>query len=165
LTITEGASATAVVDALKAQHPEAFGLIAATGAAGQEAAVTAARLEGEAAGRTAETARVKAVFANSLPGHETLIQALALDGQTSGDQAASQIVAAERQGGAAYLEGAANSEANAVKGAPDASAGKKTIDPKTLAAEARALVNAEAAKGNKITVSAAARMIAKGASA
>lgn len=165
LTITEGASATAVVDALKAQHPEAFGLIAATGAAGQEAAVTAARLEGEAAGRTAETARVKAVFANSLPGHETLIQALALDGQTSGDQAASQIVAAERQGGSAYLEGAANSEANAVKGAPDASAGKKTIDPKTLAAEARALVSAEAAKGNKITVSAAARMIAKGASA
>lgn len=167
LTIAEGATAAAVVEALKAQHPAAFAAIAATGSTDMESAVEAARQAGHAAGRlegyaeghTAETARVAEVFAVTLPGHEKLIQALAIDGKTTGGQAAAQIIAAEKKGGADYLEGAGNSEANKVKGGAEAQGGKSTVDPKTLAAEARALVDAEAAKGNKITVSAAARMI------
>lgn len=167
LTIAEGATAAAVADALKAQHPAAFAAIATTGATDMATAVEAARVtghaagkaEGEAAGRTAETARVTAVFANSLPGHEKLIQALALDGTTSGPEAAAQIIAAEKKGGADYLQDAANTEANKVKGGAESQTGKTTTDPKALAAEATALVAAEAAKGNKISVSAAVRMI------
>lgn len=170
LTIAEGATAAAVAEALKAQHPEAFATIAATGSADKEAAVAAARLEGIAAGKlegyaeghAAETKRIAEVFAVTLPGHEKLIQALALDGKTTGGEAAAQIIAAEKKGGADYLDGAGNTEANKVKGAPESEGGKKSVDPKTLAVEARALVDAEAAKGNKITVSAAARMIQGG---
>lgn len=170
LTIAEGATAAAVAEALKAQHPEAFATIAATGSADKEAAVAAARLDGIAAGKlegyaeghAAETKRIAEVFAVTLPGHEKLIQALALDGKTTGGEAAAQIIAAEKKGGADYLDSAGNTDANKVKGAPESEGGKKSVDPKTLAAEARALVDAEAAKGNKITVSAAARMIQGG---
>lgn len=172
LTIAEGATAAAVAEALKAQHPEAFATIAATGSVDKEAAVAAARLEGIAAGRlegyaeghAAETARVAEVFAVTLPGHEKLIQALALDGKTTGGEAAAQIIAAEKKGGADYLEGADKTEANKVKGGPEAQGGKSAVDPRALAVEARALVDAEAAKGNKITISAAVRMIQGGKS-
>jgi capsid assembly protease len=167
LTIAEGATAAAVAEALKAQHPEAYAAIAATGSADKETAVEAARkeahaagkLEGYAEGHAAETKRVAEVFAVSLPGHEKLIQALAVDGKTTGGEAAAQIIAAEKKGGAEYLESAAETEANKVKGAPASDGGKSTIDPKALAAEATALVSAEAAKGNKISYSAAVRMI------
>lgn len=170
LTIAEGATAAAVAEALKAQHPEAFATIAATGSADKEAAIASARLEAHAAGKlegyaeghAAETKRVAEVFAVSLPGHEKLIQALAVDGKTTAGEAAAQIIAAEKKGGADYLDSAGNTEANKVKGAPESEGGKKSVDPKTLAAEARALVDAEAAKGNKITVSAAARLIEGG---
>jgi ClpP class serine protease len=167
LTITAGATAAAVAAALQAQHPDAFAVIAATGKVDVASAVEAARVtghaagktEGEAAGRTAETARVAAVFANSLPGHEKLIQTLALDGSTSGPEAAAQIIAAEKKGGADYLKNAADTEANNVNGAPSELDGKTNLDPKALAVEARALVAAEAAAGRKMSVSAAVRQI------
>lgn len=172
LTIAEGATAAAVAEALKAQHPEAFATIAATGSADKETALEAARqaghaagkLEGYAEGHAAETTRVAEVFAVTLPGHEKLIQALALDGKTTGGEAAAQIIAAEKKGGADYLEGADKTEANKVKGGAEAQGGKATVDPRALANEARALVDAEAAKGNKITISAAVRMIQGGKS-
>lgn len=167
LTITEGATAAAVAEALKVQHPEAFAAIAATGSAGQAEAIqnaaTAAKAQGYAEGVSAETERVKAVFANSLPGHGALIQELALDGKTTGPEAAAKIIAAEKKGGIDYLENAAGTEANKVKGGADDEGSDKTkIDPKELAAQARELVDAEALKGNKITTSAAVRMIQKG---
>lgn len=166
LTIAEGATAAAVAEALKAQCPEAFASIAATGSAGMEAAVAAARLEGIATGKlegqTAETQRVAAVFAVALPGHEKLIQTLALDGKTTGGEAAAQIIAAEKKGGSDYLQSSEETEANKVKGGEESQGGKSAVDPKTLAIEARALVDAEAAKGNKISVSGAARMIQGG---
>lgn len=170
LTIAEGATAAAVAEALKAQHPEAFAAIAATGSADKETAVEAARqaghaagkLEGYAEGHAAETARVAEVFAVTLPGHEKLIQALALDGKTTGGEAAAQIIAAEKKGGADYLDDADKTEANKVKGGAEPQGGKSTTDPRALAAEVRELVAAEAAKGNKISVSAAARMIQGG---
>lgn len=44
----------------------------------------------------AECARIQAVEAQGLPGHEDLIQTLKFDGQTTGDEAAKQVLAAER---------------------------------------------------------------------
>lgn len=51
---------------------------------------------GVAAGKTEERARIEAVEAQSLPGHEALIQSLKFDGQTTGHEAAVQILAAEK---------------------------------------------------------------------
>jgi signal peptide peptidase SppA len=49
-----------------------------------------------AEGSTAELDRVKAVKAAALPGHEALIEQLAMDGKTSGAEAALAVIAAER---------------------------------------------------------------------
>jgi signal peptide peptidase SppA len=48
------------------------------------------------AGAAAERERIASVRAQSLPGHEKLIEAFAADGKTSGPEAAAAIVAAER---------------------------------------------------------------------
>lgn len=55
------------------------------------------RSEALAEGATQERARIQAVRAQTLPGHEALIETLAFDGTTTGDQAASAVLAAERQ--------------------------------------------------------------------
>ena len=49
-----------------------------------------------AQGAQAERERIQAVEAQTMPGHEALIAALKWDGQTSGAQAAVQVLAAER---------------------------------------------------------------------
>lgn len=71
-----------------------------TGAAFTQSDLDAARAAGLAQGRTegaaAERDRIAAVRAQSLPGHEALIDKLAADGQTSGPQAAAAVLAAER---------------------------------------------------------------------
>lgn len=60
-----------------------------------------ARAEGVVAGRVegaaAERQRIQDVRAQSLPGHEALIEALAFDGKTTGPEAASQVLKAERE--------------------------------------------------------------------
>jgi capsid assembly protease len=56
--------------------------------------------EGETAGKTAgaaaELQRIQDVRAQGLPGHEALIETLAMDGKTTGAEAAAAVVAAER---------------------------------------------------------------------
>jgi signal peptide peptidase SppA len=47
-------------------------------------------------GATQERERIQAVRAQTLPGHEALIDQLAFDGQTSGPEAAAAVLAAER---------------------------------------------------------------------
>lgn len=49
-----------------------------------------------AAGATAERERIQAVRAQSLPGHDALIEKLAMDGKTTGPEAAVAVLAAER---------------------------------------------------------------------
>lgn len=49
-----------------------------------------------AEGASAELDRVKAVKAAALPGHEALVEQLAMDGKTTGADAALQVIAAER---------------------------------------------------------------------
>ena len=54
------------------------------------------RSEFMALGATQERDRIQAVRAQSLPGHEALIDKLAFDGKTSGPEAAAAVLAAER---------------------------------------------------------------------
>ena len=76
---------TLTLAALKENHPDI---------------VEAIQKEGHAAsfkqGATAETARVTAVFDASLPGHEALIQSLMFDGKSTGGEAATAVLTAER---------------------------------------------------------------------
>lgn len=58
---------------------------------------------GLAAGATAERQRIQDVQAQSLPGHEALIAALAYDGKTTGAEAAIQVITAERATATARL--------------------------------------------------------------
>lgn len=166
LTIEKGATATAVATALEAQHPEAFAALVQRGkdeaTAEQAAAIKAARDEGYAEGKTAETARVAAVFEQSMPGHEALIQTLALDGETTGDKAAVKVLAAERKAGSDYLETAAGSAANAVEESAQ-SGGKSTVSSTELAKEASALVYEAQARGERLSYAAAVRQLKGGA--
>lgn len=56
----------------------------------------AALKEAETNGAAAERARIKAVFAQELPGHEKLIYFLAFETTASGPEAAVRVIAAER---------------------------------------------------------------------
>lgn len=62
-----------------------------------DTAVAAALAQGRAEGAAAERARIADVRAQSLPGHQALIDTLAADGHTTGPQAASIVLAAERK--------------------------------------------------------------------
>jgi ClpP class serine protease len=69
------------IKTLAEQHPELLAQIQA---------------EARAAGAQAETARVASVRAQSMKGHEALIDKLATDGKTTGPEAAMAVLAAER---------------------------------------------------------------------
>lgn len=77
------------------------------------------RTELLAEGATQERARIQAVRAQSLPGHEALIEKLAFDGRTTGEQAAVAVLAAERG------TVAAAAAAHAADAPPAAPAGNK----------------------------------------
>lgn len=70
---------------------------AAQWAAENPEAAAVLRAEARAEGAESERQRIAAVREQSLPGHEALIERLAADGQTTGEQAAVQVLAAERQ--------------------------------------------------------------------
>lgn len=53
--------------------------------------------EARAAGATAERERIQAVLAQSMPGHEALVQTLAFDGKTTGPEAAVAVLGAHRE--------------------------------------------------------------------
>lgn len=84
-----------------AKNPDAANALRAEGAASErekfapelEAAKATARAEGAAS----EAQRAAEVRAQSLPGHEALIERLAADGRTTGPEAAQAVLAAERQ--------------------------------------------------------------------
>lgn len=78
------------------KHPE---IASAFRQEGREAAAAELRAEGA----TAERERIQAVQAQSLPGHEKLVQTLMFDGKTTGPEAAVQILNAERQAGSVAL--------------------------------------------------------------
>jgi len=93
--------------------------------------------EFKAAGAAQELARVQAVRAAALPGHEKLIETLAADGKTSGAEAAQQVLAAERS---ARTTAAAAHAADAPQAAKPsaAAAGAESKTRQQLADEATA---------------------------
>lgn len=143
-------STEAIVAALAAEHPAVHAAIAALGA-------------------TAERERIQAVRAQSMPGHEALVEQLAFDGKTTGPDAAMQVLAAERtaQAGrakdlAAALPDALPANATATGGDDKPAAGKAPQpDPRAMA-DAIAKKQAEAqAAGRSITVAQAFAQVKK----
>ena len=115
---------------LEQQHPALFAQLQADFTA--QATTTAT-----AAGATAERQRIADVRAQTLPGHEALVEQLAFDGKTTGPEAAMAVMAAER----VRLAGAAAAHAadapDPVKHSAAPSDTAKT--PAQKAAEAEAL--------------------------
>ena len=134
---------------LEQQHPALVAQIVADATASATASVTASAT---AAGAAAELQRIKDVRAQTLPGHEALIETLAFDGKTTGPEAAMAVMAAER----ARIAGAAAAHAaDAPPAAPHAAAPSDAVKtPEVKAAEASAL-----AKKEGITVVAALKKL------
>ena len=76
-------------------------------------------------GATAERQRIQDVLAQSMPGHEALVNTLAFDGKTTGAEAAIQVLAAEKKnrGTAADNHAADAAALAAVTATVDAGAG------------------------------------------
>lgn len=79
----------------------------------------ALRAEGTTAAATAERERIQSVFAQSMPGHEAMINSLAFDGKTSGAEAAVAVLGAEKKLRATALS---DRRADAPDAAPHAAA-------------------------------------------
>jgi capsid assembly protease len=109
---------------LKAEHPDLYAAVVAEGHAA-----------GLTAGAEAERARIQAVEAQALPGHEQLIATLKFDGKTTGEQAAVQVLNAERGKTAAKLQALRNDGAEAGK-VPASGADLTKADPKKPSADA-----------------------------
>jgi len=93
---------------LKEKHPDVYAAAIAEGktagiAEGVSQGKTVGLTEGQAQGAAAERKRIADVKAQLIPGHEALIDSLIADGKTTGEQAAIQIVAAEKQVAAGRL--------------------------------------------------------------
>lgn len=110
-------------DSLQAQAPELLQALLA---------------EGQAAGATAERARIQAVEAQNLPGHEALIASLKFNGKTTGPEAALAVLNAERG-----LRATAASQLAADAPKPVATAAAPAVVP-NAAAQAQADAQAEA---------------------
>jgi capsid assembly protease len=136
---------------------------------------TTAKTEGVAEGATAECARIKAVEAASqgFPGHDELIAKLKFDGKATGDQAATQILAAERtlrgdklkdlRDDAPKAAASSAPDPKKEKEQADAAAGKTSaeVDPHVMAGKIAQCVKDEKAKGNVISFATAAAIVEK----
>ncbi len=119
-------------------------------------------------GATAELARVKAVLAEGegMKGHQALVMQLALDGKTTGPEAAQAILAAERQSLAAAARA---HHADAPAAAPSAPAADAQPKPEpaafdaakaaSVADKARQLVADARAQGRTLTTSQAVAQV------
>ena len=105
------------MEALRAEHPELV-----------QALVEEGRLAGIATGAEAERARIQAVEAQALSGHEALIAGLKYDGKTSGPEAAVQVLQAEKANSAKLLK---TLEAEAVQPADQSMEAAGTESAKT----------------------------------
>lgn len=130
---------------LEQQHPALFAQLQAELSASAVATATAsATATATAAGAAAERARIADVRAQTLPGHEALVETLAFDGKTTGPEAAMAVMAAER----ARIAGAARAHANDAPAAvPHAAApaDSPVVSAKSIAA--RALASHKSLKG------------------
>lgn len=117
-------------ETLEKQHPALFAQLQ-----------TEFNAAGQTAGAAAEAKRISDVRAQTLPGHEALVEKLAFDGKTTGPEAAMAVMAAERSRiGAAAAAHMADAPAAASQSSAPADT-EKTDDAK--AAEAAALAKTE----------------------
>ena len=139
-----------------AENPEAAAILRTEGQAAAEADNADALAAARAEGAQAERDRIQAVRAQALAGHEELIETLAMDGKTTGEQAAVAILAAEKARVTAAGEARFSKAEPIAQGAAEGDAaaeGEKKQAPaaKELAAKARAKVAEAAAKGQTIS--------------
>jgi type IV secretory pathway TrbL component len=138
------------IEVLKAEHPEVF-----------QAIHDAAFAEGREAGASAENNRIKAVFAQALPGHDALIQTLAFDGKTTGPEAAAAILAAEK---VTRDQIQVNLKADAPKplpGTPAAETLATNLNPHEISAQASNYIAKKAAEGITVSPAEAVAIIMK----
>lgn len=159
---TESSHMAVTKEQFVAENPAAAAELRAEG---ETAGVAKGKAEGKAEGATAERERIQAVFGQSLPGHEALIQTLAFDGKTSGPEAAVAVLNAERSNTATN---AAALRADAPKPAPNApapdapaapAAGEKKVDHKVVTRKAQAYRAEQEAKGIHCTATEAVRHV------
>ena len=89
------------VEDLKEKRPDLYQAVIDEGKKagydeGFEAGVDAGLEQGRKEGADVERARVQAVKEQMIPGHEALIESLMFDGETTGEQAAVKVLAAEK---------------------------------------------------------------------
>jgi ClpP class serine protease len=88
---------------IQEEHPDIYNAIHQAGkdearADFADIDVDAVRVEARTEGAKAERERIESVQAQSMAGHEKLIQTLMFDGETTGEQAAVKVLQAEREG-------------------------------------------------------------------
>jgi len=108
--------------------------------------------EGFKAGAEAERARIQAVEAQTMPGHEALIATLKFDGKTTGEQAAVQVLGAERKKLAAMGADLAKDAPKALPNAPAENLTPKsqTVDASMSDDQVTAVAKDEWAKDPKL---------------
>ncbi len=117
------------------------------------------RQEFLALGATAERDRILGIEAHSMPGHDKLIAQLKADGKTSPDQAAAQVLTAERTA-LAGQKNALQEEAPAPVKPADVQATTKQATDKEISVRAKEIVASEKSAGREISFAAAAHRAA-----
>jgi signal peptide peptidase SppA len=132
---------------LEQQHPALFAQLkaefSATATASATSSIATATATATAAGAAAERDRIAAVRAQTLPGHEALVESLAFDGKTTGPEAAMAVMAAER----ARIAGAAAAHAADAPQAAPHSAAPADTKPTAQQMAANAIAAHKAATG------------------
>ncbi len=109
VTMSEEGKTTVTLEHIASEHPDIAEALRAEGAA-------------------AECERIQSVFAQSMPGHEDLINTLAFDGKTTGPEAAVQVLNAERTASANKLDDVEKDGAEIEVPAAAAEDGKPSAD-------------------------------------
>jgi capsid assembly protease len=138
---------------LKKEHPDlAQALI--------EEGFAAGKSEGEQLGATNERARILGIEAHAMPGHEALIATLKADGKTNPDQAAAQVLVAEK---GKLKTAAAALASDAPLPVPAAAEPASAVKPQAndIAVRAGAIVTEAKAAGRDVSYAAAAAQAAR----
>jgi hypothetical protein len=125
--------------------------------------VDAARKEGVTEGATAERERIKAVHGRATPGHDALISELMFDGKTTGAEAGDRVLAAEKAktgGRLTEMRGKAQQPVDTPAN-PDKESADVKLDPKVVAAKARAYQAEQKKLGIEVTTEEAVAHIRK----
>lgn len=118
-------------------------------------------------GAAEERKRIQAVEAQSMPGHETLIDDLKYDGVTTGPDAAVKVLQAEKGKQAQVAKDIKDDAPKALPSTPTDAAGgageddaeTATLSPKQVAMKARVIVDAEEAAGRKLSYGDAVKQV------